>query len=145
MLLRTQVFYRHNLAAKLLIASRAQLHGGLQPAISIAAVANNVEAIQLLAAASADVRATDVLGHMPLRVAAAYGAKGAVDELLRQAPHSGTQLSLALLSAVSLRGGSAELVQHLVALRADVNMEAREPWLGKKQGATPRLGTIETS
>lgn len=128
---RAQVFYRHNEAAKLLIAARAHLHGGLQPAISIAAVANNVEAVRLLSLAGANARAKDILGHLPLRVAAAYGAKEALDELLRQVPHSALELSMALFSAVTLRGGSVGLVHHLVALRADVNLQARESWLSR--------------
>ena len=42
------LFHNHNEAVKLLLAARAQLTGGIQPAMVYAAAADNAEGIRLL-------------------------------------------------------------------------------------------------
>ena len=115
------VFYKHNDAARLLIASRAKRKGGLLPAMHHAAVTNNVEGVRLLCEARGDVRARNFVGLRALEVAATYGAQAAMEEVVRQGRHSEVELSVSLFGGMCLRGGTAEVVQQLVGLRANVD------------------------
>ncbi|CAE7199345.1 unnamed protein product [Symbiodinium natans] len=117
------VRYRHNEAAQLLIAFRAEVHGGMVPAVQFAAIADNAEGIGLLCAAGGDAMARTALGPNGLEAAAGYGALKAVEELVRQGRPDHLELSEALRAAMVLGGGSAELVKRLVDLRADVDFQ----------------------
>ena len=117
------MFYKHNDAARLLICARAQLDGGTAPAMIIAATSNNVEGIRLLRASGGDPLAKNLFGVSALVSAAGFGSLAAMEELLAQAQHSPHELGKALLDSMAICGGSAELVQRLVGLRADVDFQ----------------------
>ena len=117
------VFYKHHEATRLLLAARAQLEGGTAPAVVIAASGDNPEAIRVLCAAGAEPLARHLLGFSTYQTAAAFGATAAVEELVMQIRPASLDLSRALIYAAGFRGGSAELVQRLIALRADVDFQ----------------------
>ena len=117
------IFYKHNDAAKLLICARARLDGGTAPAMIIAATSNNVDGIRLLRASGGDPLAKNVFGVSALVSAAGFGSLAAMEELLEQAQHSPQELGKALFDAMTIRGGSAKLVERLVGLRADVDFQ----------------------
>ena len=118
------IFYKNNDAARLLIAARAELSGGMQPAMVLAASSGNAEGVGLLCEANANPCAGNVLGGVsPFYVAAAYGYGAVLEELVQQTELSTVELSKSLFGAVGLRGGSAELVQQLISLRADVDFQ----------------------
>ncbi|CAE7240317.1 ANK2 [Symbiodinium sp. KB8] len=121
------VFYKHPEATQLLLAARAHVVGGVTPALQVASVANNSEGIRLLCAAGARPRGRDVFGTNGLEVAAAYGAMNALEELVMQARPSSLELSRMLWASCIFRAGSAELVQRLIDLRADVNFQLNVP------------------
>ncbi|OLQ15485.1 Kinase D-interacting substrate of 220 kDa [Symbiodinium microadriaticum] len=120
------VLHRHprNLeAARLLIEARARLEGGLASSVVPAALAGNAEALRLLCKAGGDPLCTDIFGFSALEGAASMGGFGAMEELVAQGCPSKQQLSAALHTAMAGRGGSAEVVQSLLAMRADVNFQ----------------------
>ena len=88
-----------------------------------AAASDNAEGIRLLCSRGGNCKAVNFQGYGAAANAAAFGARNALEELLLQAPHSPLELSRALYTALGLRGGSAELVSRLLALRADVNFQ----------------------
>ena len=122
--LQVCLFFKHNKAAQVLISAGAKVEGGLLPPMHRASHADNAEGIRLLCRARAASLATDGFGVSPLHVAATFGCCAAVEELVAQAGSSlqGSHLSHALFFAVSFRGGSAQLTQRLLELRADVNV-----------------------
>ena len=117
------IFYKRNDAAQLLIGARARLVGGTAPAMIIAAASNNADGIRLLRANGGDPLAKQIYGVSALACAAGFGSLAAMEELLAQAQHSPQELGKALFDAMTIRGGSAELVQRLVGLRADVDFQ----------------------
>ena len=117
------VLYRHNGAAQLLITARAQLEGGVQPAMAVAAIGDNVEGLRLLCAAGGNPSGRNLFGLTPLEAAANLGARAALEALIQMAQPTPSELSKVLWSAMSQKGGSAELVQRLVKLRADVDFQ----------------------
>lgn len=117
------LFHNHNDAVRLLLAARAQLAGGIQPGMVYAAAADNAEGIRLLCGHGGDCRAHHLFGYTALDLAAALGSKGALEELLAQSSWSGRELSFALQCGVMNRGGTAEIVERLVMMRADVDFE----------------------
>ncbi|CAE7258149.1 ANKRD44 [Symbiodinium microadriaticum] len=121
--LEMAVFFKRNEAAELLLASRASVSGVIGPPVTVAATNGNVEGIRLLCAAKGMPLARDVFGSCSLESAAAWGSRVAVEELVLQGRPTSLQLSLALWSATVFRGGSAELVQRLIGLRADINFQ----------------------
>ncbi|CAE7750568.1 ANK2 [Symbiodinium microadriaticum] len=114
---------RNHEAISLLIAARARLEGGLADPVLPAAVAGNVEAVRLLCDAGGNPLCRDIFGFNALDAAATMGSLGAMQELVKRASPSELQLSAALHVATSSRGGSAELVHTLLALRADVDYQ----------------------
>lgn len=116
---------RNHEAARLLIEARARLEGGLAPSVVPAALAGNAEALRLLCEAGGDPLCTDVFGFSALEGAASMGGFEAVEELAAQGCPSQQQLSAALHTAMTGRGGSAEVVQSLLAMRADVDFQFR--------------------
>ncbi|CAE7600309.1 ANK2 [Symbiodinium sp. CCMP2592] len=120
------VFFKHHKATRLLLAAKAfhsQLQGGIAPAILHAAAGDNAEAVRLLCAAGARPLARNLLGLTSLQSAAGLAATEAMEEIVIQSRPGSLDLSRALFDAAGFRGGSAELVQRLIALRADVDFQ----------------------
>ena len=118
------VFYKHNEAAQLLLAARARLDGGVVPALQCACVANNAVGARLLCCAGSSPLAGNLLGPNALDCAAAYGSMSVLEELLKHVHPTSLNASRALLSCSDGgRGASAEMVQQLIDLRADVNFQ----------------------
>ena len=117
------VSFKHNEVARALIMAQAKLEGGIQPSTIYAAAADNAEGIRLLCTARGDPRARNLFGQRPLECAATLGCRVALEELVRSTSPSGWELSLALQTAVLNLGGSAEIVEFLVNLRADVDFQ----------------------
>ena len=109
----------------LLVETRCARHleGGLGPSMIFAAASDNAEGIRLLCAHGGDCKARNFQGYGAAANAAAFGSRNALEELLTQGAHSATELSLALYTAMGLRGGSAQLVTRLLQLKADVNFQ----------------------
>ncbi|CAE7021198.1 ANK2, partial [Symbiodinium sp. KB8] len=117
------VLYKHHEATRLLVGARAQLEGGTLQAVLAAALSDNPEGIRVLCSAGASPLARNLLGFSSYQNAAAFGATAAIEELVMQTPPTRLDLSRALLCAAGFRGGSAELVQRLIDLRADVDIQ----------------------
>ena len=129
------LWYKHQDAVKLLVSARACLEGGSTPSMAMAAVTDNSEGLSLLHAAGGNPLGQNIFGVPILVAAACYGKLRAVKELLAQAQHSPRQLGMALHAAMANSGGSAELVELLIGLRADVDYQF-DPrrdnfWLGR--------------
>ena len=118
------VFFKHHAATRLLLEARAQLQGGTAPAILHAAAGDNAEGVRLLCACGGGPMARNLLGPSCLQCAAALAATEALEELVVQGQPGSLDLSRALFEATLLRGGSAEFVQRLIALRADVDFQS---------------------
>ena len=121
------VFYKHHEATQLLLAVRADLQKGVSPAIFLAATSDNSEGIRLLCAAGANPLARNMIGPTVLQCAAGNGAAAAFEELLVQGRPGSLDLSRALFDATFFRGGSAEMVQRLIGLRADIDFRMNVP------------------
>ena len=117
------VYYKHNEVARALIAAQAKLEGGIQPSTNYAASADNAEGIRLLCTARGDPRAQNLWGYGPMDCAGSLGCGVALEELVQQACPSRRELSFVLQLAVINRGGSAEIVEFLVNLRANVDFQ----------------------
>ena len=116
------VFYGHNHAAQLLIRARARLEGGLGPSMGLAAQ-NNAEGLRLLRAAGGDPLAKNFFGVSSLVNAASVGSLETMEELLSQAEHGPRELGRALSVAMANPRGSAQMVERLIGLRADVDFQ----------------------
>ena len=117
------VFYKHNEAAQLLLAARARLEGGIGPALTWASSGNNAVGSRLLCSAGSSPLARNLLGPNALDCAAGYGSMAALEELLSLCHPTSLDASRALACATGGRGASAEMVQRLIDLRADVNFQ----------------------
>ncbi|CAE7360324.1 ASB3 [Symbiodinium natans] len=117
------VFYRHNDAARLLIASKASVRGGILTAMQHACMSDNAEGIRFLSKNDRKSLGRNLFGATALEVAGSYGAWEAMEELLRQVRFGRLEISGALHAAMILHGGSARMVERLVSLRADVNFQ----------------------
>ena len=118
------VFYKHNEAAQLLLAARARMEGGVGPASTWASSGNNAVGARLLCSAGSSPLARNLFGPNALDCAAAYGSMEALEELLKHCQPTSLDVSRALIScALSGRGASAEIVQRLIDLRADVDFQ----------------------
>ena len=117
------LFFKHHEAAKLLLTARAQVQGGFLSAMNWAAQSDSVEGVRMVCAAGGSPLAPNLIGTTPVAIAAGCGAREALNELVAQGCPDGLQLSRALHAAAGLRGGSAELVQHLAGLRADLDFQ----------------------
>ena len=127
--LAISLFYHHNEAARLLISAKANVNGTgdyVRPAMTCAADANNPEGIRILCEAGCSPHVRNLFGISAFESASACGSLAAMEELLGRGGSS-MDASDALYCAMLHRGGSAELVQRLVALRADVN-RSRSVW-----------------
>ena len=117
------MFFKHHEATELLLAARAHLEGGFSPAVLAAASSDSREGIRLLCAAGARPLARNLLGVSTLQCAAGLASTSALEELLVQGRPDSLDLSRALFDATWFRGGSAELVQQLIELGADVDFQ----------------------
>ncbi|CAE6956283.1 mask-1 [Symbiodinium sp. CCMP2592] len=122
------VMFKHSKATRLLVAAKAQLNSGIQPPLHMAAMANNAEGIRILCGAGCKVNSKDVFGFSSFEAACGFGSLEAADELLQQAAYQ-IDVSRALFCAMANRGGKAELVHRLLALRADVDHQFKQSWL----------------
>ena len=77
--------------------------------------------IRILCAAGCKLQKRNILGQTAFEIAAALGKDMALEELAKQAGPDNRHASNALYFASACCGGSAQLVQRLVQLRADVN------------------------
>ncbi|CAE7550514.1 anks1b [Symbiodinium sp. CCMP2456] len=114
------LFKRHE-AARLLISARANLEGGIVSAMQCAAAADSREAIKMLCAAEGKPLARDLIGISSFDTASSFNCQMAVDELVAQAQLNPLVLSKGLHIATFFRGGSADLVQYLLDLQADID------------------------
>jgi len=114
----------NNEAMKTLIAAGGKFEGGITPPIVIAAFTNNPAGIRILSDAGARPDSTNVVGASALVNAASSGSLEALEELFTQLGDA-ANVSEALYSSMAFRGGSAEMVERLVAARADVNEQQR--------------------
>ncbi|CAE7709774.1 ANKRD17 [Symbiodinium sp. CCMP2456] len=122
--LEIATFYKHHEATRWLLAARARLGGGRTGSpIAFAAISDNEEGIRLLCMAGLKPLAHNLFGHTNLEAAASYAAFAALEELVLQGRPNPLELSRALWGAATFRGGSAELVLHLIELRADINFQ----------------------
>eukprot|EP00439_Symbiodinium_sp_Y106_P058446 s2342_g8.t1 len=122
--LSLSIFFKHHEATQFLLAARAQLEGGVAGGtMHIAAMSDNVEDIRLLCRAGGNPLAQSLIGANSFEAAASSGSTAALEELLLQGRPGLLDLSRALWSATGSRGGSAELVQRLIGLRADINFQ----------------------
>ena len=121
------VFYKQEEAMRLLLTARAHPEGGIGPAAMHAAMADNAEGIRLLCAAGARPLSPNIFGFNALQLAAGSAATAALEELVMQGRPGSQDLSVALLNGVAVRGGSAELVYRLIALRADIDFQLNVP------------------
>eukprot|EP00439_Symbiodinium_sp_Y106_P074220 s334_g14.t1 len=114
------VLYAHHDATLALISAGAGLEGGVAPAQHNAAMADSVQCLRTLRAAGARREALGILGHTCLDVATGMHSLLCVEEL---APHASTAELNRALGFAAMRGGSVELVQHLISNQADVNCQ----------------------
>jgi len=126
------MLFKHNDAARLLLAARAKLQGGVLPAVHFAAISDNAAGIRLLCSTRCDPLAGDLFGTPAISTAAGYGSMAALEELVfhaRRASESGKVpgTSHALFFAMAGGGGSAEMVHRLLELQADVNHQMKRP------------------
>ena len=144
------VFYKNNEAAQLLLAARAHMEGGVGPALHWACNANNAVGARLLCCAGSSPLARNLLGPNALDCAGAFGSMAALEEMLQHVHPTSLDASRALLACSDGgRGASAEMVQRLIDLRADVNFQRnpRRDWtpLGRMlfsaQALKHRFGT----
>ena len=115
------LFFRHH-DAQLLLTARGQLEGGFLSAMNWAAQSGSAEGVRLLCSAGGRPLAPNMVGTTPLAIAAGCGALESVQELVLQSVPDELNLSRALHAAAGLRGG-AQVVQYLLALRADVDFQ----------------------
>ena len=121
------VFFKHHEATRLLLAASAHLEGVLFPAVQMAAMSDSSEGVRILCAAGARPLAKNNFGFTILQMAASHGSSAALEELLVQGPPDKLDLSRALWKTTLFRGGSAELVQRLIGLRADIDFQMNLP------------------
>ena len=87
----------------------------------MASVSDNAEGIRLLCSAGIDPLMEDVLEASALRGVATYGSLAALAELSLHTSQEPLVVSRALFFAMVGGGGSAEMVQRLLEMRADVD------------------------
>ncbi|CAE7336193.1 ANK2 [Symbiodinium pilosum] len=121
------LFFKHHEAVRLLLAAKAHVQGGFLTAMNWAAQSDNVEGVRMVCAAGGSPLAPNLIGTTPIAIAAGMGAQDALDELVEQGCPDRLQLSQALHAAAGLRGGSAQMVHHLIGLRADVDFQWSVP------------------
>ncbi|CAK9113771.1 Serine/threonine-protein phosphatase 6 regulatory ankyrin repeat subunit B (PP6-ARS-B) (Serine/threonine-protein phosphatase 6 regulatory subunit ARS-B) (Ankyrin repeat domain-containing protein 44) [Durusdinium trenchii] len=140
------LFFQHFDATRLLIFAKASLAGvghTIWSPMLAAGVANNPEGIRALCAAGCSPHEGNILVSA-FYAACAHGSTDAVQELLRKTGGQGLNMTFALHTAMFLHGGRAELVQHLVELRADVNDQTFTWWkLSSAMGLLARVKSVQ--
>mmetsp|Transcript_917 Transcript_917/g.2142 ORF Transcript_917/g.2142 Transcript_917/m.2142 type:complete len:626 (-) Transcript_917:189-2066(-) len=120
------MLFKHNDAARLLIAAGARMDGSIMPSMAYASISNNPEGICILCNAGADPQAENQINIPMLDVCSGYGSLAALEALLAHALPGTLNFSQALWSSMwCSRGGTAEMVERLVGLRADVNHQRK--------------------
>ena len=96
------------------------------PSMAYASISNNPEGICILCNAGADPQAENQINIPMLDVCSGYGSLAALEALLAHALPGTLNFSQALWSSMwCSRGGTAEMVERLVGLRADVNHQRK--------------------
>ena len=96
------------------------------PSMAYASISNNPEGIRILCNAGADPHTENQINIPMLDFCSGYGSLAAVEALLAQALPGTLNLSQALWASMwCSRGGTAEMVERLVGLRADVNHQRK--------------------
>ena len=121
------LFYKRQEAAQLLLSARAQLQGMIGPAIQWATSSDSAEGVGLVCAAGAKPLDRNIFGFTMVQCAAGMGSAAAFEELVVQSRPERLELSRALFDVAVFRGGSAELVQRLIRLRADIDFQYSVP------------------
>ncbi|CAE7226524.1 Ank3 [Symbiodinium sp. CCMP2456] len=116
--------FNHNESVRLLLSCKARPGGLLQPAMVMAALANNAAAIRMLCESGCSPNTKDVLGFSAFEAACGFGNLDAAREIIRQGGDT-VDISRGLYCGMTNRGGTAELVEFLLSLRADVNHQFR--------------------
>ena len=127
-------YFKKNEVVKLLLSVRATFdsRGPIHYPLNAAAAVNNAEAVQMLCEAGCSPLQKNALGHTCIETAASWGlGLEAMEELLRQVRILGALDEIdptPSLHLAAISWGGAEVVQRLVAMRADVNAQtADEP------------------
>ena len=116
------LLFKQNDAANRLIAARASFQGGFTTPLNLASISDNADGVRLLcSAAGIDPLVEDALECSALRAIATFGSFQALAELTLHTSHEPHTVSRALFFAMAAAGGSAEMVDRLLGLRADVN------------------------
>ncbi|CAK9009862.1 unnamed protein product [Durusdinium trenchii] len=116
--------FQHTDAARVLISAKSAVRGGgtVYHPLGCAALTNNAESIQILCDAGCSPRDQNTFGFSAMAFAGNVGALASMKELLQQTGHvPALDPTRALQFAMYGCGGSAEVVQWLVDLKADVN------------------------
>jgi len=116
--------FNHNESVSLLLSCRARPGGLLQPAMVMAALGNNAAAIRMLCKSGCSPNTKDVLGFSAFEAACGFGNMEAAKEIICQGGDT-IDISRGLYCGMTNRGGTAELVEFLLSLRADVNQQFR--------------------
>ena len=121
--------FRNHDTLRLLLSARVKVDSGVHPDVAAAAAANDPEGIRILCGAGGSPFKRNLFGDSAFEYAAAFVALTALEELVIQAGPDLHQVDMckSLYVATAVRGGSAELVQRLLELRAHVNTVAAPP------------------
>ena len=120
------ILFKHHSAMRLLISARARIDSNFYPDVTVAAMANDPEAVRIVCQAGGSLFKRNVVGMNSFDIAGMFGSLAGLEELVVQVGPDlrMADLSKALLAATGVRGGSAELVQRLLELRVDANVQA---------------------
>ena len=120
------MLFKHSDAARLLIDAGTCMDGSMMPSMAYASISNNPEGIRILCNAGADPHTENLINIPMLDFCSGYGSLAAVEALLAQALPGTLNLSQALWASMwCCRGGTAEMVERLVGLGADVNHQRK--------------------
>ena len=120
------ILFKHHSAMRFLLSARANLDSNFYPDVTVAAMANDPEAVRIICQAGGSLFKRNVVGMNSFDIAGMFGSLAALEELVVQVGPDlrKEDLSKALLAATGVRGGSAEMVQRLLELRTDPNVLA---------------------
>eukprot|EP00438_Fugacium_kawagutii_P003554 Skav202740 [mRNA] locus=scaffold1326:355599:356856:- [translate_table: standard] len=124
--LSISLFFKNHDATRVLLAAGISTSSGFISPFDSACMGNNAEGIRKLLSTGEIRDRSGLFGFSAFEVACAFGSGDAAEMLLHQQPD--TDVSRGLHMAMVFRGGTAEFVNRLVQLRADVNKQWKEPF-----------------